>query len=149
MTKNASNDSWSLPYHAELGLLLSPYLVGAFILVGLPALLLLNAQEGGWSLFWTLFGTSNQLLAALTLLGVTVWLRKTGRRTWFVFYPMVFVFGITFWSFLKQIGIASHQVLTEGLHFSVGILNGGVALLLLSLAGLIIFEAYRKAYREA
>ena len=31
-------------------------------------------------MFWTLFGTSNQLLAALTLLGITVWLKRTGKR---------------------------------------------------------------------
>ena len=29
-----------------------------------------------WRAFWALFGASNQLLAALTLLGVTVWLVK-------------------------------------------------------------------------
>ena len=33
--------------------------------------------------FWTLFGTSNQLLAALTLIGVTVWLQPHGQRYWF------------------------------------------------------------------
>ena len=33
-----------------------------------------------WRTFWYLFGASNQLLAALTLLGVTVWLWRTRRR---------------------------------------------------------------------
>ncbi len=37
-----------------------------------------------WSVFWPLFGASNQLLAALTLVGVTVWLWRT-RRAWWVF----------------------------------------------------------------
>ena len=35
-----------------------------------------------WKTFWSLFGASNQLLAALTLLGVTVWLRRSRRETW-------------------------------------------------------------------
>ena len=35
-----------------------------------------------WQLFWNLFGASNQLLAALTLLGVTVWLWRTRRARW-------------------------------------------------------------------
>jgi carbon starvation protein len=35
-----------------------------------------------YRLFWNLFGASNQLLAALTLLGVTVWLWRTRRETW-------------------------------------------------------------------
>ena len=34
-----------------------------------------------WKMFWGLFGASNQLLAALTLLGVTVWLWRTRRAT--------------------------------------------------------------------
>jgi len=35
-----------------------------------------------YKLFWNLFGASNQLLAALTLLGVTVWLWRTRREAW-------------------------------------------------------------------
>ena len=38
--------------------------------------------------FWTLFGASNQLLAALTLLGITFWLHKARRRIWFTLFPM-------------------------------------------------------------
>ena len=74
--------------------------------VGLPALLIAGAKEGGWSLFWVLFGTSNQLLAALTLMGVTVWLRRSGKKFWFTFWPMIFVMAITFWSLAKQITTA-------------------------------------------
>lgn len=111
--------------------------------VGLPAFFILIAREGGWQLFWVLFGTSNQLLAALTLLGVTVWLYRTARRYWFTLFPMLFVMTITFWSLLKQIGVAYGKYLEEGLHLSVGILNGIAALTLLFLAGLVILEAYR------
>ena len=39
--------------------------------------------EDAYRVFWTLFGTSNQLLAALTLLAVSVWLHRSGRRYWF------------------------------------------------------------------
>ena len=35
-----------------------------------------------WQIFWNLFGASNQLLAALTLLGVTVWLWRHARAWW-------------------------------------------------------------------
>ena len=42
------------------------------------SLILLAAGKASYQIFWTLFGTSNQLLAALTLLGVTVWLKQTG-----------------------------------------------------------------------
>ena len=52
-------------------------------------------QAPAYMQFWTLFGTSNQLLAALTLMGVTVWLRRTGRRYWYTLAPMLFVLGVT------------------------------------------------------
>ncbi|MCK6546150.1 carbon starvation protein A [Myxococcota bacterium] len=53
-----------------------------------------------WRVFWGVFGTSNQLLAALTLLGLTVWLVRTGRRTaaWMAGVPMVFMLCMTMWS---------------------------------------------------
>ena len=53
-----------------------------------------------WKVFWSIFGTSNQLLAALTLLGLAVWLLRTGRRTtaWLVAVPMLFMLAMTLWS---------------------------------------------------
>ena len=39
-----------------------------------------QAEQPVWRMFWDLFGASNQLLAALTLLGVTVWLWRTRRN---------------------------------------------------------------------
>lgn len=116
--------------------------------VGLPAFFILAGGEGGWSLFWVLFGTSNQLLAALTLLGVTVWLYRTARRTWFTLYPMLFVMAITFWSLLKQIQAAYGKYLEEGFRLSVGQINGVVALFLFMLAGLVILEAYRSVKKQ-
>jgi carbon starvation protein len=50
-----------------------------------------------WKMFWTIFGTSNQLLAALTLLGLTVWLKERGGRVWLLTaIPMVFMMAMTF-----------------------------------------------------
>jgi carbon starvation protein len=108
--------------------------------VGLPAFLLSISREGGWALFWTLFGTSNQLLAALTLLAVTVWLKRTGRRWWFTFLPMLFVIGMTGWSLLRQIGVA---VASSGADWLVARANGVAAAALLVLAALVSVEAVR------
>jgi carbon starvation protein len=66
--------------------------------IALPAYFLLFSQEGAWVKFWTLFGASNQLLAALSLLAVTLWLYRSRRRIWFTIVPMVFVLVITLWS---------------------------------------------------
>lgn len=51
-----------------------------------------------WRLFWTVFGTSNQLLAALTLLGLTAWLRKKGKPWIFAAIPCLFMMVMTLWA---------------------------------------------------
>jgi len=50
---------------------------------------------------WTLFGASNQLLAALTLLSITVWLSNAKQRFGFTLFPMAFVLVMTLWSLGK------------------------------------------------
>ena len=56
-----------------------------------------------WKVFWTLFGTSNQLLAALTLVTITVWLKRT-KGPWLVSaIPAVFMLAMTLWSLLLTI----------------------------------------------
>jgi carbon starvation protein len=44
---------------------------------------------------WTLFGTTNQLLAGLTLLVVTVYLKHRQRPLWFTGIPAIFMLGTT------------------------------------------------------
>jgi carbon starvation protein len=44
---------------------------------------------------WQLFGASNQLLAALSLLLVTVWLRSVGKNPAYAGIPMVFMYVTT------------------------------------------------------
>jgi carbon starvation protein len=51
--------------------------------------------SGTWVYLWQLFGASNQLLAALSLLLVTVWLRSVGKNPAFAGIPMVFMYVTT------------------------------------------------------
>jgi carbon starvation protein len=48
-----------------------------------------------WRAVWPVFGATNQLLAALALLAVTVWLKRTGRTWAFTGLPMVFMLVMT------------------------------------------------------
>lgn len=75
--------------------------VGTVMTIALPVYFLSVAQEGSWVKFWTLFGASNQLLAALTLLSITVWLYRARKRIWFTLLPMSFVLAITLWSLVS------------------------------------------------
>lgn len=104
-----------------------------------PTILLLIAGSGTYRLFWTLFGTSNQLLAALSLLAVTVWLKQMKRPFMFTFIPMLFVMAITIWALILQASWAFKQKL----ELNATMLNGLVSVVLILLALMLIVEAIR------
>jgi len=54
------------------------------------------ALSGEWQAIWPIFGSANQLLAAVALLAVSVWLAQLKIKNSFVLYPMVFMFAVTF-----------------------------------------------------
>ncbi len=52
-------------------------------------LMLLLAWTNSYKHIWPLFGSTNQLLAALTLIAVSVWLHKANKPSWFTVIPAV------------------------------------------------------------
>jgi carbon starvation protein len=62
-----------------------------------------GSDGSGGMLIWPLFGTTNQLLAGLTLLVVSVMLVKLGRRYIFTLVPMVFVTAMSLLAALYQL----------------------------------------------
>lgn len=106
--------------------------------VGVPLAFLLAAGQGSFRLFWTLFGTSNQLLAALSLLAITVWLRKTGKPVWYTALPMAFVMAVTVVALVLQT-----RTLFEASFASAPWINGLVSVVLLGLAALLVRYAVR------
>ncbi len=51
--------------------------------------------SGTWVYLWQLFGASNQLMAALSLLLVTVWLKSEKRNPAYALWPMLFMYITT------------------------------------------------------
>lgn len=51
---------------------------------------------------WKLFGTTNQLLAGLALLVVTIFLLKLKKKIKVSFIPMLFVLSVTLWAMIKN-----------------------------------------------
>lgn len=49
----------------------------------------------GYSKIWALFGAANQLLAAIGLLAVCVWLGKVGKKNQMFYFPMIFMLIVT------------------------------------------------------
>lgn len=78
-------------------------LVGTLLTMGLPLYFIVAAPPNSWLKFWTLFGASNQLLAALTLLAITFWLYQARQRIAFTLLPMIFVLVITLWALIALV----------------------------------------------
>lgn len=49
----------------------------------------------GWDSVWPLFGAANQLLSALALMALAVWLANLGKNNKMFTVPMVFMFAVT------------------------------------------------------
>ncbi|MFU8896441.1 MAG: carbon starvation protein A [Gammaproteobacteria bacterium] len=77
-------------------------------LVALAACLALafgaGADGAGGMLIWPLFGTTNQLLAGLTLSIITVILIRQGRPAWFTGVPLAFLLTMSVYALLVQLG---------------------------------------------
>ena len=97
-----------------------------------------------WAKFWTLFGASNQLLAALTLLAITVWLHQARRRIAFTLLPMLFVLTITLWA-LGKLAIAN---LAAAQGFDVELVNALAAAALIVLALFLAVSALLRVRAE-
>jgi len=62
-----------------------------------------GADGSGGLLIWPLFGTTNQLLAGLTLLVITIMLVKRGRPAIYTLAPLVFLLVMTLFALLIQL----------------------------------------------
>jgi carbon starvation protein len=120
-------------------------LIATAITIVPPAVLLFFAQEGAYQLFWTLFGTSNQLLAALSLLCICIWLKTSGRSITFALIPMIFVMGMTLWSLCVQASWAFNTLSLQHIVINTTLMNGIICLMLIFLAGMMIVEGLRKS----
>jgi carbon starvation protein len=115
---------------------------------GVPLVFLLWQPVGpngvpvpAWKTYWVLFGASNQLLAALTLMGVTVWLWRTYRKKWVWLVtglPTVWMYTMSMWALVRI--IRTNFVPSEGLPTSP---VPWVALVLVALGALMLVEALR------
>ncbi|MFD3158504.1 carbon starvation protein A [Haloimpatiens sp. FM7330] len=70
-------------------------LTNRFVATGITVVLGGALTFKGWTKIWPLFGSANQLLAALALLSLAVWLKRSGKEHRMATIPMVFMFAVT------------------------------------------------------
>ena len=78
------------------------------------ALAILLVMTGTWIYLWQLFGAANQLMAALSLMLVTVWLASVGKNWVYAGIPMILMYITT---------VASVLVTAYNLYFNVYLPN--------------------------
>jgi carbon starvation protein len=122
-------------------------MAGAFLLV----------ITGTWVYLWQLFGASNQLMASLSLLVVTVWLAASRRNPTFAGIPTLLMYfttmaatlvtGYNLWTtvFIKQLGQPGHEIAVIG--SLVTIVIAAVLFIAAIFIGVDGYRAYQR-YRE-
>ena len=58
---------------------------------------------GGYMNIWPLFGAANQLLSALVLISLAVFLKTTGRKGFMLYIPMVVMFCVTLTALVEAV----------------------------------------------
>ncbi|MFZ3213226.1 MAG: carbon starvation CstA family protein [Terriglobales bacterium] len=112
-------------------------------------LTLLLVLSGTWIYLWQMFGASNQLMAALGLLVVTLWLRSTGRNPSYALYPMLFMYITTMAATLVTAYNLYASILSNPKIASQPINSiGAIAMILVSMllfiaAAVIAYDAWR------
>ena len=101
---------------------------------------------GGYNNIWPRFGSANQLLAAMVLIALAVFLKTTGRTGWTLYIPMFMMLAVTFTALVQKtialvrnIGAGQATFLVDGLQLIV-------ALLLMVLGVLVAYSCLRKLF---
>ncbi len=105
---------------------------GTSITVVIAAILTLSGQTMS---LWPVFGSANQLLAALALLGITVWIVSLKKNFIFSFIPTIFMFLVT----LSALGVLIYNNLIVDKNIPLAL----VSTMLFLLAVLLWKEAFQ------
>lgn len=98
----------------------------------------------GYMSIWPLFGSANQLLSALVLTGLAVFLKSTGRRGWMLYGPMAIMFVVTMTALIEQIIKIFGAISTGNFVLMVHGLQLVVAVALIVLALLVVYHCVLK-----
>lgn len=101
---------------------------------------------GGYNNVWPLFGSANQLLAALVLIALAVFLKTTGRTGVTLYAPMFIMLAVTFTALIQKaitlisnVAAGKATLLVDGLQLIV-------AVLLMVLGVIVAFSCLKKLF---
>lgn len=98
----------------------------------------------GYMSVWPLFGSANQLLAALVLTAVAVFMKATGRKGWMLYIPMGLMLLVTMTAICMTIFRIFGTIANGTFVFMVGGLQLIIAFALIALAALVVYHSVIK-----
>ena len=101
---------------------------------------------GGYSNVWPLFGSANQLLAAMVLIALAVFLKTTGRTGWTLYIPMFVMLAVTFTALVQKTIALAANIAAHNATFLVDGLQLIVALHLMILGVLVAYSCLKKLF---
>jgi len=118
---------WTILFKKPHKILMNPWFNSCLTVI----MMFILAYTNAFSVLWPIFGTANQLLAALALITVSSWLVLRGRKYFFALFPALFMLATTISAlvllFMDYIKKSNYILLAVDILLLV--LSGGVALL--------------------
>ena len=123
--------------------------VGTIVALALSSVMI---WTGFWSYVWILFGGSNQLMASIALLIISLWLKSKEKNYLWAFVPFIFMFITSIAALLNT----AWQVITANLRGALPIdklignwIAGGLAIFLSIAALILAWDAIKALMRPA
>ena len=101
----------------------------------------------GYQTIWPLFGSANQLLSALVLITLCVFLKVTGRSNKMLFPPMIIMLCVTFTALIQRV-VGLVKSLAAGQEIFASVIQLVVAVLLIVLALIIAVNSFKSYVRS-
>lgn len=109
---------------------------------------------GGWFLclagymnIWPLFGSANQLLGALVLTALAVFLQSTGRKGWMLWVPMTVMFVVTMTALVQALLKIATAWSAGTFVFMTHGLQAIIAIALIVLALLVVYHCVGRLFK--
>ena len=102
----------------------------------------------GYASIWPLFGAANQLLSALVLTALAVFLKVTGRKGFMLYIPMIFMFIVTMSALIISVYNIIVKISGGNFIFMVDGLQLIIAIALMTLAVLVVSNCYKKLVKK-
>lgn len=104
---------------------------------------------GGYMNIWPLFGAANQLLCALVLIALAVFLKVTGRKGWMLYIPVFVMFAVTLTALVQAVYGIYGKFVNGGFVFMVDGLQLILAVMLLVLGLSVAFHCGKELVTDS